>query len=146
MVKPAIIRCEAPGDAEREAILKLLIAYNDTKTKPANAKPLAILLRDPASEETVGGLWGKVSYDWLYVELLIVPERYRSQDLGTDLMRRAEEFARDQGCIGVWLNTFEFQALSFYQKNGYSLFGTLDDRPQASKFYFLQKRFDPSQA
>jgi GNAT superfamily N-acetyltransferase len=60
-------------------------------------------------------------------------------------MRRAEEIALDRGCIGVWLDTFAFQARGFYEKLGYSLFGQLDDHPRESARYFLKKRLQVSQ-
>lgn len=34
---------------------------------------------------------------------------------------------------------FSFQALPFYQKQGYEIFGTLDRFPDAHQRYFLRK-------
>jgi ribosomal protein S18 acetylase RimI-like enzyme len=45
----------------------------------------------------------------------------------------------DAGCVGVWLNTFSFQALGFYQRLGYEVFGSLDDHPRGSQRYFMRK-------
>jgi GNAT superfamily N-acetyltransferase len=102
--------------------------------------PLAILLRDPADKQVIGGLTGRSLYDWLFIEWLVVPESLRGQGLGRDLMGRAEAVARARGCVGVWLDTFEFQARPFYEKLGYSVFGQIDDFPRGSCRYFLQKR------
>ena len=142
LLLPEITVSDAPGDAERQAILKLLVAHNDSKVAPTDPKPLAVLLSHPETGEIVGGLWGKISYDWLYVELLFVPEICRGQDLGTVLLKKAEELAREAGCLGVWLNTFTFQAPGFYEKHGYEQFGILNDRPRGSDFHFLRKRLD----
>jgi RimJ/RimL family protein N-acetyltransferase len=57
-------------------------------------------------------------------------------------MHRAEDIARAHGCIGLWLDTYEFQARGFYEKLGFTLFGTLDDHPVGRKRFFLQKRID----
>ena len=39
------------------------------------------------------------------------------------------------------LDTFAFQAPAFYEKQGYTLFGTIEDLPPGHARYFLQKRF-----
>ncbi|RZM14506.1 MAG: GNAT family N-acetyltransferase, partial [Pedobacter sp.] len=69
----------------------------------------------------VGGLWGKCAYDWLFVDLLAVPEEYRGENHGKALMERAEEIARANDCVGMWLDTFEFQARGFYEKLGFQV-------------------------
>ena len=56
-------------------------------------------------------------------------------------MRQAEDIAVGRGCTGVWLDTFAFQALGFYGKLGYSIFGELKDHPRGVTQYWLQKRF-----
>ena len=41
-------------------------------------------------------------------------------------MRAAEEEARSRSCLGVFLDTYSFQARPFYEKLGYEQFGTLE--------------------
>jgi GNAT superfamily N-acetyltransferase len=125
----------------RETIHKLLIIYNLRNGPPPNFQLLGILLKDDAGR-TIGGLWGRSAYEWLFVELLFVPDELRGQGLGSSLMHQAEEIARTRNCIGVWLDTFDFQALPFYQKLGYALFGELKDHPRGISQYWLQRRFD----
>jgi GNAT superfamily N-acetyltransferase len=125
----------------RETILGLLIDYNLRNAPPPNYQLLGILLKDD-SGRTIGGLWGRSAYEWLFVELLFVPQGLRGNGLGTTLMRQAEEIARERNCTGVWLDTFDFQALPFYQKLGYTLFGELKDHPRGISQYWLQRRFD----
>jgi GNAT superfamily N-acetyltransferase len=136
---PEIVVSEAPGSAECQAIMSRLIEYNESKGFRTGFEPLAILLRDPGTGETVGGIWGKSSYDWLYLEFFFVPEAYRGRDVGTLLLQKAEEVGRARGCIGLWLSTFAFQAPGFYERNGFECFGTLDDRPSGSKFHMMKK-------
>jgi GNAT superfamily N-acetyltransferase len=134
-----IVATEAPTAADRNAVLALLVAYNDSQAGPHSYQPLALLLRD-AGGATTGGLLGRLVYDWLYVELLGVPEPLRRQGLGTQLMRRAEAIARERGCVGVWVDTYGFQARGFYEKLGYEIFGTIDDHPRGSHRFFFRKR------
>jgi GNAT superfamily N-acetyltransferase len=69
-----------------------------------------------------------------------VPTDLQHNGLGRALMQRAEQLAVEYGCAGIWLDTFAFQALPFYEKLGYQRFGQIDDHPRGSARYFLQKR------
>ena len=129
-----------PSADDRAAILAPLAEYNGRSAPPIRAQPLAIRLHD-GGEPVPGGLWGRSAYDWLFVEFLAVPEHLRGQGYGEALMGRAEAVARERGCVGVWLDTFAFQARGFYEKLGYSVFGVIDDHPVGSARYFLSKRF-----
>ncbi|MGB3122692.1 MAG: GNAT family N-acetyltransferase [Pseudomonas sp.] len=125
---------------EREAILKPLRAYNLSHTGELAFETVGILLRDPATQAVVGGLYGKISYGWLFIELLSIPDSMRTQGTGTRLMHTAENLAREKGCVGIWLDTFSFQAPGFYQKLGFSEFGHIADYPPGHQRHFFQKR------
>ncbi|QJI12766.1 GNAT family N-acetyltransferase [Pseudomonas sp. ADAK22] len=125
---------------EREAILKPLRAYNLGHTGNMAFETVGILLRDPATQDVVGGLYGKISYGWLFIELLRIPDQMRTQGTGTRLMRAAEDLARERQCVGIWLDTFSFQALGFYRKLGFSEFGHIADYPAGHQRHFFQKR------
>ncbi|WP_404924969.1 GNAT family N-acetyltransferase [Mesorhizobium sp. ORM16] len=136
---PVIIVSERPEDADYKTMLRALVSYNDAAGEPSGYEPVAILIRDHDRDETIGGLWGKVSYDWLFVELLFVPELLRRQKLGTQLMDAAGQLARERKCVGVWLETYGFQAPAFYQSLGYEVFGQLPDHARGSGRFFLRK-------
>ncbi|NEX94238.1 GNAT family N-acetyltransferase [Caulobacter sp. 17J65-9] len=131
---------DAPSPEDRAAVLAPLAAFNRRNGPPTEILPLAVLLTDEAGS-TVGGLWGKTGYDWLFVELLAVPERLRGQDLGAALLAEAERLARARGCVGAWLDTYAFQARGFYEKQGYTAFGTLEGHPVGGARHFMSKRF-----
>ena len=134
-----VVTRENPSEADRKAVLRPLRAYNTARAGDPRIRPAALLLADEAGNH-VGGLWGECAYDWLFVELLAVPEEYRGKNYGKTLMERAEDIARANDCVGVWLNTSEFQARGFYEKLGFEVFGTLDDYPVGQKTFFLRKR------
>src|SRR5918911_5447760 len=73
-----------------------------------------------------GGLVGRIRWEWLYVEKFWLPDELRGLGLGSRLLREAEAFALERGCRGAFLDTFEYQALPFYAKLGYQVFGTLE--------------------
>jgi GNAT superfamily N-acetyltransferase len=142
-VKIEILR--APSDAHHEFVETRLVAFNEATGGPGKYEPFAIALRDRKTRRRVGGLLARVYYDWLYVELIFVPEAARRGDIGTRMIAHAEAFARRKGCIGVWLTTYSFQAPGFYRKLGYQAFATLD-HPRGPKHVFLRKFLDAPRA
>lgn len=138
---PAVITIiDKPTAEDRQAILDGLLAFNRAQAPPAKGEALCVAILGESGELT-GGLYGSTAYDWLAVELLFVPEALRSSGLGSQLLARAEEQARERGCIGAWLDTFSFQARGFYEKLGYELAGTIADHPIGGARYFLIKRW-----
>lgn len=129
-----------PGQDERSAIVKPLRAHNRTKGGDPQAETVALLVRDEHTKDVIGGLHGEFFYSWLYIELLAIPEQARGHGIGSRLIRMAEDLAREKRCVGIWLDTFDFQAPEFYKKLGYSQFGQLDDFPPGHKRFYFQKR------
>jgi len=134
-----LIVTDTPAPADRDAILDGLNDYNRAETGGDDAQPLAVLIQGERGV-TTGGLLGRTWLGWLYVELLYVPDGLRGTGVGRDVMLRAEAEARARGCIGIWLNTFSFQARGFYEKLGFTLIGQIDDYPIGHQRFFLQKR------
>ena len=134
---------DTADDACRNAIASALVSYNAARTGRHDVRPL-ILRVDDDQGQVIGGLCGRTSFDWLFVELLIVPESLRGRGVGTELMRRAESEAIARGCRNAWLDTFEFQARGFYERLGYTCFGELPDYPPGFARYFMRKALTPS--
>jgi GNAT superfamily N-acetyltransferase len=84
---------DEPTDTDREAILAPLRAYNRAQAGDARVRPVAIVVEDDAGA-VAGGLWGRVGYEWMFIELLVVPEAARGAGLGRQLMAQAEAMAR----------------------------------------------------
>jgi GNAT superfamily N-acetyltransferase len=116
-----------------------LLAFNVAKIGPPNESPVRVFVRD-ANGRVVGGLLGHIRWRWLYVSKLWVDDSLREKGYGASLMKAAEEHAISMGCIGAYLDTFEYQARPFYEKLGYELFGTLDDYPPGYRQFHLVKR------
>jgi GNAT superfamily N-acetyltransferase len=136
------IIAENPDPEHRAAIAAPLAAYNEASKGAVEDKAdFAILIREPDTGKVVGGLYGIDGYGWAFVKYLAIPEEYRGQGLGSRLIGEAETIARARGYLGVWLDTFEFQARPFYEKLGYKVFGELEGGSNAIPRYFLKKRF-----
>ena len=129
--------------AEREAVLKGLRAFNESKIGPANDRPVELVVRD-SDGVVIGGLLGNTKWGWLYVDKLWISDAARGRGIGSRLLGRAEEIARERGCVGAFLSTFEHQARPFYEARGYHVFGTLDGFPAATRQFYLCKPFASS--
>ena len=136
---PKIVVTDTPDQAAYDAILAGIVAYNEGQAGPSGHRPLAVLVKGEDGK-VLGGLWGATHWQWLFVHLLWLPETLRRAGLGRDLLCRAAAEAVTRGCGNVWLDTYSFQARGFYEKLGYTAFGTLDDYPPGQRRYFLQKR------
>lgn len=89
-----------------------------------------------------GGLSMRVRHGWLFLDLFILAPEARAGGTGARILAMAEHAARARGCVGVWLDTYGFQAPGFYQHLGYRVIGTLGDYPAPHQRFFLAKRFD----
>lgn len=135
-----IVDVEKPTP-EETTFFTALTDYNHAKAGDPGYQALNLFLRDDEGA-THGALRGGSYYGWMFVELLVIREESRGQGLGSRLLQAAEEEARARGCVGVYLDTFSFQARPFYLKHGYEVFGVLEDRPPGHAHYFLKKRLD----
>ena len=124
----------------RNAVSAPLRQFNELRAGPVDSQPLAVTLVHPETSAVLGGLWGDTGFTQLHVGQLFVPESLRGSGHGSRLMLAAENEARRRGCVGAWLDTFSFQARGFYEKLGYSVFGTIDDFPPGHSRFFLKKR------
>jgi GNAT superfamily N-acetyltransferase len=141
---PALEASSTPDPTDRTKILTGLNAYNDSRIGPGDRSYFALALREAADGPILGGLHGILGRRWLFVELLVLPEGARRQGLGTTLMRQAEAVAREAGAIGVFLDTFSFQARPFYERLGYAVFGEIPDFPAPHRRFLLGRRLDGS--
>ena len=73
------------------------------------------------------------------MEFLWVEDTHRRQGLAAKIMAEAEREARQRGCHTIILDTYEFQALGFYERIGFQQFGQLDEFAGRFKRYYLKK-------
>ena len=129
-----------PDPAIREDILVPLVADNEAAGGPSHRELLAVTIRD-ASGVVVGGLWGRTGYGFLFVELLALGPA-KGHGLGRAVMELAEVEARRRGMVGMWVDTFTFQAPGFYLKLGFVECGRITGYPPGHDRIFFVKRFD----
>ena len=91
-------------------------------------------------DRVIGGITS-VLYCWkcLYINILWLDNNYRNLGHGSRLLTQVENQAKKLGATLLHLDTFDFQAKDFYLKQGYEVFGVLDDCPPNHKRFFLKK-------
>ncbi len=136
-MEPKIVLTDAPSRQDRGAIEAGLIAYNRLHGVANDWRPLAVLIRE--GDRTVGGLTGYTMWGWLFVAMFFIPAARRGERLGARILRMAEDEARARGCVGVWLDTHDWQAPGFYQKRGYAGFAELPDYPPSHSRFLVRK-------
>jgi GNAT superfamily N-acetyltransferase len=138
-----LIPSDSPEPGTFEAIFDALEASSRPRIGPVHPRLLVIPIRDDAGH-VAGGFWGKTLFQWLQVEMLFVPAPLRGLGVGRALMTLAERGAQARGCRGAYVDTFSFQAVSFYRKLGYTPFGALEDFPPGYSRLYFYKRFGAS--
>jgi ribosomal protein S18 acetylase RimI-like enzyme len=130
-----------PDAAEIGMVADRLAAYNASKANGEMPNYLFITMRGDDGS-IVGGVVGATYLGWLQVHVVWVADELRGLDYGTRLMQEAESEAIRRGCPRVFLETFNFQALPFYEKLGYEVFSKLADFPPGGARYALTKHLE----
>jgi GNAT superfamily N-acetyltransferase len=144
---PKITLTDVSTPEMRKAIVEPLVAFNHDRIGCVETyRPLVILLTDPGGGEIVGGLDGRTFFTHLWIDLLFVPEALRGTGIGRKVMMEAEAEAVRRGCRAAVVDTYSFQARGFYERQGYSVFGTLEDCPPGHRRFYLTKRLAGSAA
>ncbi len=113
--------------------------YNHHQAGDGHDKLLCFALRSPDGT-IAGGVIGETHWNWLFITLMWIKEELRGKGLGRQLILAAEDEGRKRGAVYAYLDTFSFQAPEFYQKQGYQVFGTLQDFPPGHQRYYMMKR------
>jgi GNAT superfamily N-acetyltransferase len=130
--------------ADDEAVIESGLAdFNEAAAGYRDARPLAVLARDPATGRTVGGILGRTSLGLLFVDLVHFPKSLRGQGLGSQAMAMVEEEAVRRGCKAGFLLTITFQAPEFYARLGWEEFGRIPCDPPGTARVFMRKTLQP---
>ena len=132
------VRLENIESQKSQVIGDLIRSYNCSKREAAESEPLNLYIEDD-SGEIMAGLVAETFGNWLEIEYLFVKEDLRGQGIGSQLLQQAESEAKKRNCRYVFVNTYQFQAPAFYQKQGYKEVFTLKDYPYTGQRHYYQK-------
>lgn len=139
MADPEIVVTDVADPRFEEIIGDGLHAYNDEVTGYSDRLPLAVLVKDPATGEILGGAKGRTSLGMLFVELFYLPKHLRGSGLGSRVLRMMEDEGRRRGCRSAVLFTVSFQAPGFYRRHGWQVFGEVPCDPPGTARVFMSK-------
>jgi GNAT superfamily N-acetyltransferase len=131
---------DAPNDDERAVITEGLRAYNEAQAGGSDARPLAILARNPETKTVAGGLLARTYLGLLTIERFFLPEDLRRDRLGSRILAMAEEEARRRGCTRAVLSTLHFQAPGFYLKQGWEVAARIACEPPGHTRFYMTKK------
>jgi GNAT superfamily N-acetyltransferase len=140
---PELILTDAPGKRAEAVIGTGLAEYNRSQASYTDARPLAVLVRDPQSGDVLGGLLGRTTLGLLFVDLIHLPDALRGQGLGSRVLATAEQEARRRGCTAATLFTIHFQAPGFYARHGWREVGRIECDPPGHTRICMSKRLAP---
>ena len=132
------VRLENIESQKSQVIGDLIRSYNRSKREVAESESLNLYVEDD-SGELMAGLVAETFGNWLEIEYLFVKEDLRGQGIGSKLLQQAESEAKKRNCRYVFVNTYQFQAPAFYQKQGYKEVFTLKDYPYIGQRHYYQK-------
>ena len=135
----AELRPVEPTPGEIQYLEDRIYEFNSTATGIADGEWLAFLLRNE-SGRIVAGICGNTWGGACEIRQFWVEDSRRHRGLGTTLYGAAEQEARKRGCTQVLLMTFSFQALRFYERNGFEVLATIDDHPRGHRNYLMRKQ------
>ncbi|WP_129691279.1 GNAT family N-acetyltransferase [Gottfriedia acidiceleris] len=127
---------------DSEFIRKKVIEFNAKKLPDEMKAPsenISFVVRND-QEEIVGGITGRMYWHHLSIDFLWVSEEYRHKGFGSQLINHMEEFAIENGCRLIKVDTFSFQAPKFYKKHGFKVFGIIESHPKGYNQYYFEKR------
>jgi GNAT superfamily N-acetyltransferase len=136
-------------EAREDEITEGLVEHNKARSEavrlrfePENlrSRPVAAYAVDE-SGEVIAGCVGHTEdvWQWLTIDKLWVRRERRGEGLGVAVLDAVERQARERGCRWAKVNTWEFQAPEFYERQGYVEYGRETDYPPGHVSYLLRK-------
>jgi GNAT superfamily N-acetyltransferase len=134
-----ILFTDTPDDSAHTVVGRGLQRFNDQQAGATGHQPLGVFLYAPDGT-VAGGLIGSTYWNWLFIDLLWVQDELQGRGYGGRMLALAEEHARQRGAKHAYLDTFSFQAPGFYKRQGYEVFGELQDFPHGHQRFFFRKQ------
>jgi len=135
--KNFLFEISPPGEAS-DVIAARLADEVAAQFGPRQESSFTLTARDEAGA-LIGGVNGVVHWRWAYIRQFHIDLAARGQGLGKALLKQVERFARQNDCVGVYLDTFDPGALAFYQRCGFTVAGAVENFPPGAARTFLSK-------
>ena len=124
----------------RDGLRKYVVEHVGELRKNNPEIAIRLVIRDDDGK-IVGGIIAGTTLKTMYITGLWVDENYRRLGYGSKLMLKAEEIAKENGCIAGQTWVLSFQAPEFFERLGYESFGMSDGFPKGITEHYFIKRF-----
>ena len=131
-----------PNEQDAKTISQGIIDFNHSKVpdlEPIEKEVKFFVFAKNQTGNIVGGIRAICFWNTLHIELLWLSESCRGKGIGKELIESAENFAKENDCGNVFVETTSWQAKPFYEKVGYKHIATLNDRPKGHSSHYLTK-------
>lgn len=131
-----------PSEKDSSRLSEGIISFNHASIpdlEPIKDEKQFFIFAREINGQVRGGLRATCYWNTLHIELLWIAEEARKKGLGKEIIERAEAHALENECSKAFVETTSWQAKPFYEKHGYKLLATLDDRPKGHASHYLAK-------
>lgn len=115
-----------------------LVKHNKSIVEYTEEEKMSFTIKDE-NDNIFGGLVGHTDWGCFFIDLLWLDDALRGLGKGQELIAMAEQYAREEACHLMRLETFSFQAPEFYKKLGFKVMGELKDFPKGYTHYYMYK-------
>ncbi len=119
------------------------MAFNREHFPAPNENSFGLFIYDE-EHRIVGGLTGQQFFTSMHIRYLWLDKTMRRQGFGRQLIERVEAEARQRDILNLFIDTYSFQAPTFYETLGFRQTGRYNDYPMRGiDKIFYQKRLNP---
>lgn len=99
MVAPSIVVTDTVDTAAAHVIAAGLDSFNKAAAGYEDYRALAVIVRDPKTDEVLGGATGRTSLGLLFLDLFYLPEHMRGSGLGSAVLKAFEDEGRARSLL-----------------------------------------------
>ncbi|HAU0262625.1 TPA: GNAT family N-acetyltransferase [Legionella pneumophila] len=112
----------SPCASDDKIIRDGIVNFNN-QTINEKATHFSVLAKD--GNQIIGGALVWEHSDALYIDVLWCDENHRKKGVGTKLISMIDDVAINKKLSKIFVDTYAFQAQTFYQKHGFYCIGTI---------------------
>ena len=125
-----------PSASDDKIIRDGIVSFNSL-TINEKATHFSVFAKD--GPEIIGGALIWKHSDALYIDVLWCNENYRKKGIGKKIISIIDDLARDKKVTKIFVDTYDFQAQVFYQKQGFFCIGIIPEYLLGHDRIFMKK-------
>ena len=114
---------ENTPDASDDKVIRNGIVDFNAQIIREKSSHFSVFAKDFA--QIIGGALIWEHSDALYIDVLWCNEQYRKQGIGTQIISKIDDVAKNKSLPKIFVDTYEFQAQAFYEKHGFYCIGNI---------------------